>query len=1544
MGTLKFEATLDNGRFLSGVAQMQDGIKDLTKDAETAGASLDDILGKAKGLAAVSFAGISIKGFVDKMVEVRGYFQDINSSMKTFLGSQEKADEFTEKLSKYAYWNMFEFSDLAKASQQLIAYGNDVDNIIGIIDKLSNVASGTGASLEEMIGLYNRAKSTGSVDSQAMQSWATRGLVIRDVLKEMGREASATSVSFEDLNAVLSHVTGEGGMFHDLMLSQMDNINASIGQLEDDLTSMYNEVGELMQGSIKDAIDFVDQLVKNYQKVGATLVSVISTYGAYRAALIATATIQNLKTLSTIAATKAEFMYYVQTEALIKAQKLLNVTMLSNPWVAAAVGIGAAVTSLIAFSDWTTTAEKEEERLSNRTEEQKEANSKYKESIDKLHASIIDETESETNRQKAFDELKKKMPKVFDDYATYIQYANNAAEAVRRETRAINERNAALGRQNVEADKSTLETLQKIKALRDEFGSASSGRKLEIKKQIQSLYHSDAFANLTDKEQLMAKTGGIDDLIKGYVKTVKSEYAELAKSANAAYEAALGSKTKYEIGDDIARYNEIIKNAKEKGITGLIKLADEELPVSLEDLKARVDAAQKQWTKIDQTSSEDFVETAKKNYEKAQKNLQEIYNSHNDRNRFSTKEAYETALKAAKRKVEETKAAYENLLPSKDTSSKQDKAYNEMAKKRQKFNELVSKYDIEGRREHEDNMFAMTQAEIDIMEDGSKKSVAQEKLNFEKRKAELERGYADLKNQKIQRAKELYEIQNKDSVFTYDENDEKWFPTEEETALFEAQMKALVAQSQKAVSDLHAAEVQNMVDYLRQYGTATQQKFAIEKEYQMKISKEQDKWVKKRLEEERDAALNAVDANELLANIDMASVFDDFGLILAEPLKDAVQNLRDFVKTDEFKSLDPSDQKVYYDAINTATEKLGGTIEKLDFKGTGEAIDRYKAAIVNLNNAKESEKKVTEAATKEVEKFDKWLKEHPDATIEERVAAESAKAAAEMARQFAGERTQEAQQEVNDATADASDKLTGFTQSLKGVDSLFQAIANGSGKALWDVLGLELQEEVGNSVAKALGKAFEGRGDLVSMIIGAILSILDVLKDEGIGGLVEGLIDSILGAIDKIISNILSGQFIGQILGAVYKGVASIINTITRAIGNVLTLGLLDGGVFDWIGLNGESDETYADDMKRLANSNESLEDAISSLSDIMKSQSIAESMDTHAKIMEDISKKQMNLQEMLDRSGKAYSNGTFGIGGDHSSNYYVDRNMGKDDWAEVSKQVGKAIKSADDFWNLTSEEMWKVATYASTQYAKIKTYASEGHADASQYMDEYISLWQKADDALEEYNEKLTNTSFDSVRSDFKSKLMDMEADTEDFGEAFEDIMKEAVVESLMLSTYDEQLKEWYNDFADMMKTDSTIDETEKQILKDKWDGIMKDALAERDELAKTLGWDTNSYSQEASKRGFATMSQDTGEELNGRFTALQISNEGLLEKASIAVERLVAIADIAGEANVILGEMREMMAVGNLHLEDMVKYSKSITQILDDNIGRIASKLDTL
>ena len=478
----------------------------------------------------------------------------------------------------------------------------------------------------------------------------------------------------------------------------------------------------------------------------------------------------------------------------------------------------------------------------------------------------------------------------------------------------------------------------------------------------------------------------------------------------------------------------------------------------------------------------------------------------------------------------------------------------------------------------------------------------------------------------------------------------------------------------------------------------------------------------------------------------------------------------------------------------------------------------------------------------------------------------------------------QAQEEYNKALAEGTDEQKEAAQkklnkSQQGVQKAQLNVERSTKTATDNLLTLAdaITQLGGNSemtlseigrLAGGIADTFAEAGSKIGGIIGAIFTLLDQIGKQGLDG------------------------FLGNVFSSVGSALYGVFDT------------LLGWGGFDF---GGESDPTLERDIERLTTANQELEKAINNLSDKMDESSLAEALDIYEVQKENIQKMMANTRDMMYRSVTASSDGFLGIGGHHSSGYKIDNGMSAQDWEAISKVIGRQINGAGEFFMLSSEEMWKVANEATTEYAKLKELADDGYKDAAQFMDEYIGYWQELENLENEYREKLTSVSFDTIRNDFRNALLGMEDDAEAFSENFEKMMKDAVLESMMTEKYDKRLKDWYKLFSGYMEG-GYLGEGEQDDLRDEWQGIVNDALEEWKHWQKIMGWDTESSAnqqQSASSGGFETMTQDQASELNGRFTAL---NESSLRQEAIQQ----GIRDIADD-------MRNIIAQSYLELQQI-------------------------
>lgn len=154
-------------------------------------------------------------------------------------------------------------------------------------------------------------------------------------------------VGFPEVQKAIENLTNEGGKFGGLMEAQSKTITGQISNIEDAIDTMFNAIGQSQEGVINTSLSLVSTLIENWETVGNILLTIIATYGAYKAAVIAVAAAHKLMN---IWGTVSAFLSLTTSIRSAKdAMLLFNMAVKANPLGLVLSVLAAAVTAFLAF-------------------------------------------------------------------------------------------------------------------------------------------------------------------------------------------------------------------------------------------------------------------------------------------------------------------------------------------------------------------------------------------------------------------------------------------------------------------------------------------------------------------------------------------------------------------------------------------------------------------------------------------------------------------------------------------------------------------------------------------------------------------------------------------------------------------------------------------------------------------------------------------------------------------------------------------------------------------------------------------------------------------------------------------------------------------------------------------------------------------------------------------------------------------------------------------------------------------------------------------
>lgn len=1567
MPSIKFDTIVETAKVVSGFRDIQNAVHQTAERVEKDGKSIDDVISNIQNSMNIAIGGWSIGKFVNQMMQVRGQFQQTEMAFKTMLQSEEKADALMKQLIRTAAVTPFGVEDVTEGAKQLLAFNVAAEDVNKTLIGLGDVAAGMGMNLKDLVMLYGTTIAKGKMDTMDLYQFLNRGIPIADELaKVMGldlnnaigevqKQIKAGKVTSDIFIQAMQSMTAEGSKFGGLMEAQSKTITGQISNIKDAIEQMFNDLGKSQEGVINTGLGVVSTLVENWETVGKVLMTVVAAYGAYKAAVITMIAIE--KARIAIGSAQAFLSLARSISSAKDAMLLFNMATSANPL---GLLLGTVAAGITLFSVFGGSAEDASTTTNKFGDDAAKASSRVESLLDVIKA-LGDKTNEQAKKSKAYKDAVNELSTIYSEYGITIDKikedesnlvdvkqqeidkSNELIEQIKLESAERNRANA-ISQVNDDYNKKITEAQEDLlENLKDAYGN--EGRGISLK--IQDLVSEEELKKLAqyrnDMRTLNKDTAEYNASLQGYLALRKKLADEAAKAAvgfgKQSDEARL-EMTKYVDTMERARdeYNSQVSiinkaadatedfgnksastkdriNALQKQLQG----AGEDVHVlynrvkefmqnyGVNDVKFRIqfDAEIPSWMnnmdvkelgKMGRWFSALARDLGNNNKSGAKVNgkwmstkdiAQRGWNYTNAANTKQTK-AEDDAKKKRREKEEAEANAKKNAAKAKKAASDAKKQAEDRKKAQEELNEDLKQLQQEN-----------IDTDISQMQEGTEKKLAEIKNDYAKRKAEIDKQEAEFK-------KKNKEAGKKASLTSAQSN-----------ALKKARDLA-TQEYNKKLDEVNREALTSMRDYLKEYGSLYQQKQAIAEEYEDKIAKAQTEGEKLSLQQQRKKDLQTIEINAIRQNIDWGSIFGDFGAMFKDQLEPTIEKLQELSKS----TTDVNEQKTIQELIS----KLQGSATVWDsdiFKKVSDDINAYQSAMQGYIDAQEREIEATKAVTKAQEDLAKAKKSGDKTSISK---AEGNLSRAQNVLATASNNVLEFGSSVQKASSDLQTSAQKAVSQFQQLENGLQGLTSGSLKGIGNsILGLDklfggnMQKDVANTLAKGiqglLGKDSDaaksltkalGDSGMAGEIISAILGILDILKD-GFGTLISNLMDTVFGAVTGILDDALSGDIVMKPLKSIGNNVSHILNTLSF------------GGFNSLFGGDGNAKKVN-DTIERLTDRNTLLQQSIEDLTDAMENSFGSKATSYYEQAYKNQQETNQNYLDIAKAQASYH-------GSHHSWNAYWG-GFGSDEIDWIKKNVKSDFNG--DLFSLSPEEMkllrGNVAIWEHIENTGKGNYGGR----LTEKLNDYIDQAGKLEELSEQFKENLTQISFSGMRDSFLTDLMDMKKDGSDFASEMADDFAEKMQKSLLSFSMEDlingDLKKLYDDWAKAMKDkNGKLTKEDVDAFYKRYDDIVQEGLKRRDEWAKVTGYTgSSSSSQTATSGGWASMGQDTADELNGRFTALQIAGESIAQNMTTTISQMESIVTLGISTNGAVLEIRNMMIMTNSYLEDIVKYSK--------------------
>jgi hypothetical protein len=799
----------------------------------------------------------------------------------------------------------------------------------------------------------------------------------------------------------------------------------------------------------------------------------------------------------------------------------------------------------------------------------------------------------------------------------------------------------------------------------------------------------------------------------------------------------------------------------------------------------------------------------------------------------------------------------------------------------------------------------VTNAKIKAMKEGEEKVIAERKRELSKEIEQIE----ERKNAaiKAERDRQKAEFDAQQSVIKAKGGKaETW---DDKNHLDSKNIQKITEQytiiEQKTVesynNEIYADELKSYREYLKEYGNLEQQKLAIVEEYNEKIKEARAKgniFEEAKLKTDLEEQLKKLNFNDFKDSINWDSVFSDMGRLSKSYLEDLRKKLKDLLGSG---TLDIDDMKVVSeqigkidDAISEQTDKWGWSNEKVReynrlLQEAADAQERLRKATVEQYNAQEQQSSTKIA-------IQKVFAETGVSVSTNKITSQNKSALFNENKMNLSNEQLEKLKKLFDELAVSEVKVGKATKDVKKAQEDANVSQDKARKSIKQIAN-EWAESIGN-VAKKLQEASE---------------LIDVLGfgDSDLGKKLKSGADAFNKG-SQAASDFATGNYIG----AAINGIGAI-----KSLGSAFGIG------------NGSNAKEVAETTNRLTESNERLQYSIEQLKSSIDKTSGMSAVSNYQKAYD--AQKQINKQSMEILQAQ------MGYHGSHHSNAYY-WNLSAQDYAAINRTLAQQsavrggyvnstinkVNSLEDIYKLTPEQMKDIRTYNQDVW---KNMTDQGKYDKTEYWENYTDLAEKLEELTDKINQNLTQTTFDSLKDNFISNLMDMSKSAQDFANDFTTMLNKSMLNFAVDDIVNKRLKVLYEKWADKMKQGQLSDD-DLNALKKEYDNIVNEGLKIRDNIAAITGYKEAQSQQTATGKAIEAITADQASSLIGIGYAVQIAQEqGNEVRKAIAVD--VSFLRIYAEQTYNnISEMRDIQYQGLQQLEAINKNTAPIILIRED------------
>lgn len=430
---------------------------------------VERIAGQVRNQLLNVFSIYALERFVTGLYTIGGEFQKQQIALETIIGDSERAEIIFKRIKDLSIESPFQFKELMSYTKQLSAFSIPYEELYDTTKRLADLSAGLGVDMGRIILAYGQVRSAEVLKGTELRQFTEAGIPLVSALadeftKLEGRVVSAgevfdkisnREVSFGMVKDVLWDMTNEGGQFYQMQERLSESLAGKWSNLQDAWDVMMADIADSNNSVLAGSLDMLTRMMSHWQDITRAIGPVVSAYGAYRVAVLASNAAQS----AFLSIQKTQFLLNLArtmqglttvTKAQTVAQMALNAVTKINPWGLLASAIAGVAVVLWNMREETVKAEEVISNYNMEIEKQSEKMLEMENSARRYVEAMHQANSSMSERRHAYEELQKLYPSLFKNMSYEQALLEGEAELYNKVARAAQTATRVQARINLE--------------------------------------------------------------------------------------------------------------------------------------------------------------------------------------------------------------------------------------------------------------------------------------------------------------------------------------------------------------------------------------------------------------------------------------------------------------------------------------------------------------------------------------------------------------------------------------------------------------------------------------------------------------------------------------------------------------------------------------------------------------------------------------------------------------------------------------------------------------------------------------------------------------------------------------------------------------------------------------------------------------------------------------------------------------------------------------------------------------------------------------